>query len=96
VSHLEKVEVEVSDLSGVKEAIGAGADVIMLDNMDIPRIKEAVAFINGRALVEVSGGITKHDLNPLADAGVDIISVGALTHSARAVDISMRIEPIST
>ena len=96
VSHLEKVEVEVSDLSGVKEAIGAGADVIMLDNMDMPRIKEAVAFINGRALVEVSGGITKYDLNPLADAGVDIISVGALTHSARAVDISMRIEPIST
>ena len=92
VSHLEKIEVEVANLADVKEAINAGADVIMLDNMDIGQIKEAVEFINGKAIVEVSGGITKSDLNQLADTGIDIISVGALTHSARCVDISMRID----
>ena len=92
VSHLVKIEVEVSDLSQVKDAIDAGADVIMLDNMNIQQIKEAVAFINGKAAVEVSGGITKKGLKPLADTGVDIISVGALTHSARCVDISMQVE----
>lgn len=93
VSHLVKIEVEVSDLSQVKDAMDAGADVIMLDNMNIQKIKEAVAFINGKAVVEVSGGITKKGLKPLADTGVDIISVGALTHSARCVDISMKISP---
>lgn len=93
VSHLVKIEVEVSDLSQVKDAMDAGADVIMLDNMNIQKIKEAVAFINGKAVVEVSGGITKTGLKPLADTGVDIISVGALTHSARCVDISMKISP---
>jgi len=92
VSHLVKIEVEVSDLSQVKDAIDAGADVIMLDNMNIQQIKEAVAFINGKAAVEVSGGITRKGLKPLADTGVDIISVGALTHSARCVDISMQVE----
>ena len=94
VSHLVKIEVEVSDLSQVKDAMDAGADVIMLDNMNIQKIKEAVAFINGKAVVEVSGGITKKGLKPLADTGVDIISVGALTHSARCVDISMLINPL--
>ncbi len=94
VSRHEKIEVEVSDLSQVKDAMDAGADVIMLDNMNIQKIKEAVAFINGKAVVEVSGGITKKGLKPLADTGVDIISVGALTHSARCVDISMRISPL--
>ena len=93
VSHLVKIEVEVSDLDQVKDALGAGADVIMLDNMDIQQIKEAIAFIDGKALVEVSGGITRSGLKRLADTGVDIISVGALTHSARSVDISMRISP---
>ena len=94
VSHHEKIEVEVSDLSQVKDAVDAGADIIMLDNMNIKKIKEAVEFINGKAAVEVSGGITKKGLKPLADTGVDIISVGALTHSARCVDISMRISPL--
>ncbi len=94
VSHIVKIEVEVSDLSQVKDAMDAGADVIMLDNMNIQKIKEAVAFINGKAAVEVSGGITMKELKPLADTGVDIISVGALTHSARCVDISMRISPL--
>ena len=92
VSHLSKIEVEVSNLNQVKDAMDAGADVIMLDNMNIEQIKAAVALIAGKAAVEVSGGITKSGLKPLEDAGVDIISVGALTHSAVCVDISMRIE----
>ena len=92
VSHLVKIEVEVSDMAGVKEALDSGADVIMLDNMDVAQIKEAVAFIAGRALVEVSGNITRKDLVKLADTGVDIISSGSLTHSARNVDISLRID----
>lgn len=91
VSHFMKIEVEVSDLDGVREAIDSGVDIIMLDNMDIKQIKEAVEFINGKALVEVSGGITIDNLNHLADAGVDIISSGALTHHAQSVDLSMRI-----
>ena len=92
VSHLVKIEVEVSTLDQVKDALKAGAEVIMLDNMSMEQIKEATAFINKKALVEVSGNVTKSGLNSLADAGVDIISVGALTHSARCVDMSMRIK----
>ena len=92
VSHLVKIEVEVSTFDQVKDALKAGAEVIMLDNMSIEQIKEATAFIDGRALVEVSGNVTKGGLNSLADAGVDIISVGALTHSAGCVDMSMKIE----
>ncbi len=92
VSHLLKIEVEVSDLSGVKEALDAGADVIMLDNMTIEQIQEATALIGGKAIVEVSGGVTKKDLSRLAATGVDVISAGALTHSARSVDMSMRIK----
>lgn len=92
ISHLIKIEVEVSDLAGVLEAIESGVDVIMLDNMDTPRIREAVAVIRHRAIVEVSGGITLQHLSELAETGVDLISVGALTHSARAVDLSMRIQ----
>jgi nicotinate-nucleotide pyrophosphorylase (carboxylating) len=91
LSHLVKIEVEVSDLDSIKQALEAGADVIMLDNMDIDQIKEAIEFINGKAVVEISGGVTIDSLNQLADTGVDIISAGALTHSARSVDISMRI-----
>jgi nicotinate-nucleotide pyrophosphorylase (carboxylating) len=92
VSHLVKIEVEVSTLDQVKDALKAGAEVIMLDNMSMEQIKEAAAFIKKKALVEVSGNVTKSGLNSLADAGVDIISVGALTHSAGCVDMSMRIE----
>lgn len=91
ISHLVKIEVEVSDFPMIQEALDAKADVIMLDNMDIDRIKEAVAFIGKRALIEVSGGITKESLNLFSGSGVDIISVGALTHSARSMDLSMRI-----
>jgi nicotinate-nucleotide pyrophosphorylase (carboxylating) len=91
ISHLLKIEVEVSNLDQVKQALEAHADVIMLDNMNISQIKEATAFIDGRATVELSGNVTKSALKSLADSGVDIISVGALTHSARCVDISMQI-----
>ena len=90
VSHLVKIEVEVSGLAQVQEALDAGVKVIMLDNMDLPQIKAAVERIDGKATVEVSGGVTRNDLTLLADTGVDIISVGALTHAARCVDISMR------
>jgi nicotinate-nucleotide pyrophosphorylase (carboxylating) len=91
ISHLLKIEVEVSNLNQVKEALESNADVIMLDNMTIKQIKEATTFIDGRAIVELSGNVTKSVLKSLADTGVDIISVGALTHSARCVDISMQI-----
>lgn len=94
LSHLVKIEVEVSDLDSIKQALEAGADVIMLDNMDIDQIKKAIEFINGKSVVEISGGVTIDSLNQLADTGVDIISAGALTHSARSVDISMRIRSI--
>jgi len=92
ISHLVKVEVEVSTIDEVKEAIAAGADVIMLDNMNIRQIKESIALIGDRAIVEVSGGITRDNIARLADVGVDLISVGAFTHSARSMDISMQIE----
>lgn len=94
LSHLAKIEVEASDIKEVEEAIEAGADVIMLDNMSINQIRESVKRIDGRAVVEVSGGITKSSLKPLAETGVDIISVGAFTHSARCVDISMQIKAV--
>jgi nicotinate-nucleotide pyrophosphorylase (carboxylating) len=91
VSHLVKIEVEVTDLDEVKEALEAESDVIMLDNMDLKEIREAVKLINGKAVVEVSGMVTQKELNALAETGVDIISAGALTHSAKAVDLSMRV-----
>ncbi len=94
VSHLHKIEVEAADLDQVKEALEAGAHAILLDNMDIDQIRKAVEWIGGRAVVEVSGGVQKQDLPLLARCGVDLISIGALTHSARAVDLSMDIEPV--
>ncbi|MFW5901953.1 MAG: carboxylating nicotinate-nucleotide diphosphorylase [Thermodesulfobacteriota bacterium] len=90
-SHLLKVEVETSSLEEVAEALAAGADVIMLDNMSDGDIAEAVRRIGGRALVEVSGQVDREALVRLADLGVDIISAGALIHRARFVDLSMRI-----
>lgn len=92
ISHLVKIEVEAGNLTEVQEALDAGVDVIMLDNMDLPDIRNAVALIGGRALVEASGNVTIDSLVPLADAGVDLISVGALTHSAKSIDLSMRIK----
>ena len=90
-SHLLKIEIEVANLAQVREALAAKVDVIMLDNMSDAEIRQAVSEINGRAMVEVSGQVAHGRLNRLADMGVDIISVGALIHAARFVDISMRI-----
>ena len=92
ISHLVKVEVEAASLEEAEEALAAGADIIMLDNMDLQQIEDAVRLIDKKALVEISGGVTRNRLKELARTGVDLISIGALTHSAVAVDLSMRIE----
>jgi nicotinate-nucleotide pyrophosphorylase (carboxylating) len=92
--HLLKIEVEVKNLDELKEAIEAGADVIMLDNMSIEDIKEAVKITrqqNSRILLEASGNVNLENVRDIAETGVDLISVGAITHSARAVDISMKV-----
>jgi nicotinate-nucleotide pyrophosphorylase (carboxylating) len=90
-SHLMKIEVEVTTMDQVDEALAAGADVIMLDNMSCEEMAEAVARIHGQALVEASGNVSLETLKEIADTGVDVISCGALTHQARSVDLSMRI-----
>jgi nicotinate-nucleotide pyrophosphorylase (carboxylating) len=91
VHHLVRIEVETESLAQVEEALGAGADVIMLDNMAISDIETAVERIAGRAMVEISGGVGKEQLAQLAGSGADLISVGALTHGAVSVDLSMEI-----
>jgi len=94
--HLFKVEVEVSTLSGVKEAVRAGADVIMLDNMSLSDMKRSVDIIRSRdprILIEASGNIHLDNVRKIAGTGVDLISVGALTHSAAAADLSMDMRP---
>ncbi|HCF58235.1 MAG TPA: carboxylating nicotinate-nucleotide diphosphorylase [Myxococcales bacterium] len=91
--HLLKIECEVVDLPGLEEALAAGADAVLLDNMDTPTMKKAVELVAGRALTEASGGITLARLPEIAEAGVDFVSMGALTHSARAMDISLEILP---
>jgi nicotinate-nucleotide pyrophosphorylase (carboxylating) len=92
--HTARVEVEVEDLDGVREALAAGADIIMLDNMRPETMREAVELIAGRALVEASGGINEDTVRAVAAAGVDLISVGALTHSVKSLDISLDIKEI--
>ena len=89
--HGIKVEVEVEDLEGVKTAIEAGADIILLDNMPPEQMKEAADFVSGRVLLEASGGITLDNIKEVAATGVDMISIGALTHSVKAVDLSLEI-----
>jgi nicotinate-nucleotide pyrophosphorylase (carboxylating) len=89
--HTATVEVECGTLAQVDEALAAGAEVVMLDNMSVEQMAEAVRHIAGRALVEASGGVTLATVRTIADTGVDLISVGALTHSVPAVDMSMKI-----
>ena len=91
LGHMVKLEVETRNLDEVRQALEAGADVIMLDNMDGPTMKAAVDLVAGRALLEASGGITDETLRAVAETGVDIVSIGALTHSVKALDISMKI-----
>ena len=87
---VRKIEVEVENLAMVKEAVDAGADIIMLDNMSPEEMKEAVRMIDGRAETECSGNVTKENVERLVDIGVDYISSGALTHSAPILDISLK------
>lgn len=92
IGHMTKIEVETRNLNELKEALAVGADIIMLDNMSPELMKEAVEITNGRAVLEASGGITNETLRAVAESGVDIISIGALTHSVKAFDISMYIK----
>jgi nicotinate-nucleotide pyrophosphorylase (carboxylating) len=87
-----KIEVEVKDLAEVEEALAASADVIMLDNMPVHAMKQAVQRIGGKALVEASGNVTLATVRAIAETGVDFISAGVLTHSARAADISLKVK----
>ncbi|HBG76986.1 MAG TPA: carboxylating nicotinate-nucleotide diphosphorylase, partial [Clostridiales bacterium] len=91
VPHTIKVEVEVESLEQLNEALDAGADIIMLDNMSFDVMREAVRITAGRVPLEASGGISKETIRKVAETGVDLISVGALTHSVKALDISMDI-----
>jgi nicotinate-nucleotide pyrophosphorylase (carboxylating) len=91
--HTLKIEVEVCTLNQLDEAINAGADIVLLDNMPVQMIRDAVEVTAGRVMLEASGGINESNVREVAETGVDMISVGALTHSARAMDISMEILP---
>ena len=87
-----KIEVEVRTVPEALEAAEAGADIIMLDNMNLEDMRKAVKSVHGRALIEASGGITLDNVRAVAETGVDFISIGALTHSAKALDISLELE----
>jgi nicotinate-nucleotide pyrophosphorylase (carboxylating) len=90
--HTLKIEVETKNIQEVKEALKCGVDVIMLDNMTIPAMKKAVDFVAGRALLEASGNVSLQSVSEIAATGVDLISIGELTHSVRAADISLKIK----
>jgi len=91
LGHMVKIEAETRNLQEVKEALDAGVEIIMLDNMTNEMMAEAVKLADGKALMEASGGITLESLRSVAETGVDIISLGALTHSVKAFDISMKL-----
>ena len=88
------IEIEAERLDQVDEALAGGANVILVDNMSTANIAEAVRRATGRATIEISGGVTLERIPELAATGADFVSVGALTHSAPAIDISFEIEPI--
>ncbi len=90
----QKIEIEVKNLDELKEAVESGADIVMLDNMDIETLKKAVKIAKGKVLLEASGGVNLLNVREIASTGVDFISIGALTHSAKAVDISMKIKEV--
>ena len=87
---VRKIEIEVENLDMVKEAVEAGADIIMLDNMTTEQLKESIDYIAGRAEIEVSGNVTKENIARLTGLGVNYVSSGALTHSAPIMDLSMK------
>ena len=92
MGHTVKIEVEVANLEELQEALNLGVEVIMLDNMNCKDMAEAVKITNGRAKLEASGNVTAETIREIAETGVDILSLGALTHSVKAFDISMKIE----
>jgi nicotinate-nucleotide pyrophosphorylase (carboxylating) len=94
VPHTMKIEVEAASMDQVRECLSNTVDIIMLDNMDPAMMREAVKLVGGRARLEASGGITLDNVREVAETGVDYISIGALTHSAPAIDISMRLKNI--
>ena len=89
-----KIEIEVESVDEARAAIEGGADIVMLDNMSLCETREAVQIARGRCLTEVSGGVTLDRVADIAATGVDLISVGALTHSVKALDIGLDIEPV--
>ncbi len=91
VPHTLKIEVEVEDIKGLEEAIWAGTDAVLLDNMSIKEMKESGSIAGGRVLLEASGGVTLKTIEEISKTGVNLISVGAITHSARSVDISLEV-----
>jgi len=91
IPHTIKIEVEVENLSQLEEALKMQVDIIMLDNMDLDTMKEAVKMAKGKSIIEASGGITLEKVREIAQTGVDLISVGALTHSVKALDVNMEI-----
>ncbi|MHB1005498.1 MAG: carboxylating nicotinate-nucleotide diphosphorylase [Chloroflexota bacterium] len=94
VPHTVRVEIEAETLADVEEALAAGADVILLDNMRVDDLRAAVRLIAGRAITEASGGINLTTIRAVAECGVDLISVGALTHSAKSLDIAMEVSSL--
>ena len=94
IGHMTKIEVECETIEQVKEAVACGVDVIMLDNMGLAEMREAVQYINHRAIVEASGGMQEDRLREVAETGVDLISLGALTHSVKALDFSLDLGDI--
>jgi nicotinate-nucleotide pyrophosphorylase (carboxylating) len=92
VPHTMRIEIEVTTYEEAEEAVAGGADIILLDNMDAPEMARCVRMINGRALTEASGGITVANARAIADTGVDIMSSGSVTHSAKSLDISLNVE----
>jgi nicotinate-nucleotide pyrophosphorylase (carboxylating) len=93
LGHVHGLEVEVDDLDQLDEALAAGATVVLLDNMDLEKVRAAVTRVAGRAAVEVSGGVTLERVRELAATGVDVISAGALTTRSPWVDIALDLEP---
>ncbi len=92
--HTMRIEIECETLAQVKEALKAGAEAILLDNMSVDHLKQARQIVGDKVILEASGGVNLDTVRAIAESGVDLISVGALTHSARAVDLSMRIEAV--
>jgi nicotinate-nucleotide pyrophosphorylase (carboxylating) len=92
--HTFKIEVECESLEMVQEALDCGVEIIMFDNMDLDEMRAALKLVNGRAITEASGGINEQTIVPIAETGVDVISVGDLTHTVKALDISLDVRDI--